>query len=131
MIWAVLLALFAGQSEATPQTAPPAILDVDFAPLRPSEKVFAYLGPAGPYCPERLALMRVNGEAILNCRLGRAGHLYACKIVSASEPEFGLAARVMADRQRVTAPGSPSPRATITVRVPFVIGAPAAIGRSP
>jgi hypothetical protein len=71
--------------------------------------------------------MRLNGEAVLACRAGETGVLDNCKVVSASKPEFGLAARVMANRKRITAIGSPSTGETINVQVPFVVGAPAAV----
>lgn len=128
MIWVALFSLAAGQpSDAAPPAATPQVYEAEFAPLHRGEKEYANLGPVGPYYPDRYARMRLNGEAILKCEAAEAGVLKGCGVASATQIEFGLAARMLAYRKRITAAGSPSPGETIFVRVPFIIGAPVAV----
>jgi hypothetical protein len=103
------------------------VYDATFRPLKGSERAYSDLGPAGPYYPERAANARVNGQAILSCRVAAGGDLEGCKPVAEMpvDSSFGVAARVMADRKRIFVENAPPPGQTILVRVSFVIGSPA------
>jgi len=101
-------------------------VDARFAPLLKSERGFARLGPVGPFYPEKASRRRQEGEVVLDCFVAATGLLTKCKIRSETPAkyDFGVAARVMADRGRVLAPESATVGAPIAVRVPFVLGAP-------
>ena len=103
--------------------------DVIFAPLRRSERSYSSLGPVGPYYPEYAVSAGKNGEAILDCLATTSGVLKRCRIVSETPAgyAFGVAARIMADRRRITAPLPASEGLTVRVRVPFVRGAPVTV----
>jgi len=105
------------------------IYDVEFAPLAPSERQYAHLGPAGPYYPERAFRTHQNGEGQLRCKAGLDGDLQQCAPF-AERPAgsgFAEAALILADRKRVSAMGAPPAGESIIVRVPFAIGAPAIV----
>ena len=125
MALAILLAL-ALQVAADPT---PKIYEVEFAPLAPSERQYAYLGPAGPYFPENALQMHQRGEGRLRCIVGADGDLLQC-VQLAEGPAgsgFASAAQVLADRKRVRVTGSPPLGERITVRIPFAIGAPVSL----
>ncbi|HLZ81927.1 MAG TPA: TonB family protein [Caulobacteraceae bacterium] len=60
---------------------------------------YAFLGPPGPYFPDRAARMGVGGMAILNCEVGNEDRLQKCRLVEDSPAglAFGLAALRMAE----------------------------------
>lgn len=121
------LALLLAATLQTAATGPvDKVYDVAFAPLAPSERRFAGLGPAGPYYPDRASRAEQNGEARLRCVAGANGDLLQCAILAETPQDsgFGLAARILADRKRVRATAAPTVGEPITVRVPFVRGAP-------
>lgn len=109
-------------------TAPvePAIYEAEFAPLKSSELRYAAFGPVGPYYPQ--AAGRTRGEAFLQCLVGAGGTLKRCKVMSEKPKSlgFGDASRIMADRGRIKAGGSPAEGETIVVHVPFEPVAPVA-----
>ncbi len=110
--------------------APPKVYEVEFAPLRGAELSYKSMGPVGPYYPQWAGDHHLNGEGVLKCQAGEAGLLLHCAPV-AETPNgtgFSIAARIMAERKRVKAVGSPPVGETILVRVPFVIGAPVTSG---
>jgi hypothetical protein len=102
------------------------IYEVEFAPLAPSESQYAHLGPAGPYYPERAFRNHQSGEGQLRCIAGVDGDLQQCALFAEEPAEsgFATAARILADRKRVRAAGSPPVGESTIVRVPFVLGAP-------
>ena len=100
--------------------------EASFAPLPKSERQYSKLGPVGPFYPEPAFRAGRSGEATLECKAGGSGVLERCKVMSEAPTgfHFGDAARIMADRKRIHAAGSPPSGETILVRVPFVLGAP-------
>jgi hypothetical protein len=102
------------------------VYDVVFAPLERQERRYADLGPVGPYYPERASRAHQSGEAILQCQAEASGRLQHCAPVAETRGGWGfaIAARIMADRKRIMAAGSPTAGETILVRVPFSLGAP-------
>lgn len=109
--------------------AAPRTLDAEFRPLKKSERGHARNGPAGPYYPQAAYDGRVSGLGLLRCRVGAGGELQGCKPVAETpkNSNFAIAARIMADRKRIFVAGDTAPGETINVRVPFVLGAPAAV----
>lgn len=105
------------------------VYDAAFRPLRKSERSYAKNGPAGPYYPQRAYDARSSGSAIIRCRLAEGGELEACKPIAElpTNSNFAIAARIMADRKRIYVDGRPPVGQTVLVRVPFVLGAPAAV----
>ena len=103
--------------------------EVEFAPLAPSERQYAHLGPAGPYFPDRAVRNKRSGEGRLRCTAGMDGDLQGCVEVDEqpSGSDFSAAARILADRKRIRAAGTPQAGESIIVRVPFKLGAPAAV----
>lgn len=118
-----ILAMAAALDTASPPDAP---VEVRFAPLLKSERGFARLGPVGPFYPQKAAQLGRQGEAVLDCQVASGARLIKCKVRSETPAkyDFGVAARVMADRGRVLAPEEASIGAPISVRVPFALGAP-------
>jgi hypothetical protein len=128
MISLVLLALASAEAPEAPK-AKPGVYQAQFAPLRKSERHYAAVGPVGPYYPQSAIMARQNWVAVLTCSLGEAGALKRCKPVR-EEPkgfDFGVAARVMADRRHITVSEALKQDEPIYVVVPFVIGAPAVV----
>ncbi len=120
---AILLAAALQAAAADPAQK---IYEVEFAPLAPSERQYAHLGPGGPYYPERAFRNHQNGEGQLRCKAGADGDLQQC-VQFAEGPAgsgFADAARILADRKRVRATGAPPVGESIVVRVPFIIGSP-------
>ncbi len=109
MIWIALIALAA---DASADVAPPkdsAVYDVRCA------------RDCRPYFPDAAARAHAGGGAVLQCRAGVDGVLEACEVLG-ERPEgvnFGVAARIMADRKVIRAVGAPRPGDTILVRVIF------------
>lgn len=108
---------------------PQQLYEVEFAPLLPSERRFAYVGPAGPYYPERAFRNHQNGEGRLRCVVGAQGSLQQCVPFAEGPTGYGFAdaARILAERRRVRVTGAASEGESVMVRVPFVIGAPATV----
>ncbi len=131
MILVALAALAAVVGSEAPVPAAPTRYEVTFAPLKKAERTFADIGPVGPYFPERAYRAGRSGEATLRCRVGPSGTLERCTVLSDKPKDygFGIAARIMADRKRIVAVGSPNEGETILVRVPFSLGAPVAFER--
>lgn len=107
----------------------PRVYEVEFAPLKRSERQYAGSGPVGPYYPMRAVDLHLNGTATLRCRAGEAGEFQTCLPVEENPSGAGFeeAALRMADRQRIKAAGSPPVGQFILVRVPFTLGAPASV----
>lgn len=111
------------------QSAPEAaskVYEVEFAPLTPSERMYAVLGPSGPYYPEVAVRNNLSGEALLHCTVGQDGELRQCAKgeESPSGSAFADAAWLLAARRRIRVVGAAPVGTTITVRVPFSLGAP-------
>jgi hypothetical protein len=123
---AAVAALVGAPEDGGPSEVTPTSYEVDFTPLLKSERTYARLGPVGPFYPQRAVDARKNGEATLECRTASSGTLERCKVISETPLgfDFGVAARVMADRKRIVAAASLPPGQTIRVRVPFALGAP-------
>jgi hypothetical protein len=120
---AILLAAAVQAAAADPGQK---IYEVEFAPLAPSERQYAHLGPAGPYYPERALRNHQNGEGQLRCIAGVDGDLQQC-VPFAEGPAgsgFADAAQILADRRRVRVAGSPPVGESLIVRVPFTTGPP-------
>jgi hypothetical protein len=115
--------------QASGAEPPQKTYEVEFAPLAPSERQYAHLGPAGPYFPDRAFRNNQSGEGRLRCTAGVDGDLQGCVEVyeRPSGSDFSVAARILADRKRLRAVGAPAVGESIVVRVPFVLGAPAAV----
>jgi len=124
-----LAILLATALQATGAEPPQKTYEVEFAPLAPSERQYAHLGPAGPYFPERALRNNQSGEGRLSCTAGVDGDLQGCVEVNErpSGSGFSIAARILADRKRIRAAGAPAAGESIIVRVPFVLGAPATV----
>ncbi len=121
-MFAMLMA-FALQSASE---AAPKVYEVEFAPLAPSERQYASLGPAGPYFPEFAFRKHQSGEALLHCTAGQDGELKQC-IHGEENPGgsgFADAARMLAARRRIRAVDGTPVGISIAVRVPFALGAP-------
>jgi hypothetical protein len=123
----ITLAVLAMEQSVEAASQQQQVYEAVFRPLKKSERSYARLGPAGPYYPERAFNARTNGQAILRCRVAAAGELQNCKPVSEApaDSQFAIAARIMADRKRITVAGVAAAGETILVRVPFVLSAPA------
>jgi hypothetical protein len=120
------LALAQASAAAAPQQP---VYEATFRPLKKSEQRFRSLGPVGPYYPERAFRNRTSGEATLSCQVAGGGELENCKRVAETpvDSDFSVAARIMADRKRIFVADAVPEGATILVRVPFVLGAPASV----
>jgi hypothetical protein len=121
------LALVQGPESAAKQ---PPIYEAAFRPLRRSERMYAPLGPVGPYYPQVAVDRRKSGDAVLSCQVGESGTLKKCKPVSDNPVNlnFALAARAMANQNRIfVADQALVEGETILVRVPFVLGAPVTV----
>lgn len=106
--------------------APPKVYEIEFAPLPPSERQYASLGPAGPYFPEFAFRKHQSGEALLHCTASQDGELKQC-IQGEENPGgsgFADAARLLAARRRIRAVGGTPVGTPIVVRVPFALGSP-------
>jgi len=126
---------FGNGALAQPTASPSgAMFEATFKPLLRSESGYAALGPAGPFYP-RSAISRngkdvnvLRGDAVLECKSTRSGELNDCKIVSANPlKEFGLAAKVMAARRRLSVAGGPVDGQVVQVHVPFDPGTTAQV----
>jgi TonB family protein len=51
---------------------------------------YGYLGPPGPYFPDRAARSGVGGEVVADCHVGDGGRLDSCRIVAVAPAEFGF-----------------------------------------
>lgn len=124
----LVIALAAFALAQAPEPADETIHAAVFAPLAKAEQRFARLGPAGAFYPDAAVRKRRNGKAVLRCVAGPAGRLDRCEVVSESPPRlhFGAAARVLAERGRITVADAPA-GAVVFVGVPFTIGAPAEV----
>jgi hypothetical protein len=126
---AIVLAAVAGPTSTPPVQAgdQSVTYEVAFVPLPSSERRYAALGPVGPFYPQNAVRQKgggvgvTTGEAILECHTGAAGGLDHCKIISEAPTgfDFGVAARVMADRRRIIVENGPPEGEAIRVRVPF------------
>ena len=122
----MLVAMLAFALAQGAEAAAPPVYEAVFRPLRKSERSYARLGPVGPFYPQVAADAGRSGEATMSCRVAAGGALEACRPVAEGPLRFnfGVAARVMADRKRIVVDGA-SVGETVLVRVPFVLGAPA------
>lgn len=115
MIGAMILA--AAVAGADPQVQPAV-----FAPLSDVEtRRYGRLAPAGPFYPARAAEAKLSGEAVLECRVGKAGSLKACKPLGERPGgwSFGAAAKVMAERGRISVADTPPEGSPVWIHVPF------------
>lgn len=129
MLAVMVMAMALGQATDGASQQQQEVYDAAFRPLRRSERSYAKNGPAGPYYPQRAHDARTSGSAIIRCRLLEGGELEACKPISQlpTNSNFAIAARIMADRKRIYLDGNLPVGETVFVRVPFVLGAPAAV----
>ena len=98
-----------------------------FVPLPSSESKFAALGPVGPFFPQGAlkqnagSISVTSGGAVLECVAKAEGVLERCRVVSETPTgfNFGLAAKVLADRRRIFVTGAPPGGEAIGVHVRF------------
>lgn len=56
-----------------------------------SDPQYNFLGPAGPYYPERALRMNVTGSATIACEAGAAGQLSDCTVIEEAPKGYGFA----------------------------------------
>lgn len=126
----LLTAILASALAQSPAAVSQRLYEAEFSPLLKSERRYSSFGPVGPFYPQVAIEAHKGGEATLSCQVTSSGTLEKCKVVAETPTNyhFGIAARVMADRKRISVSGTPVGE-TIFVRVPFVLGAPATVER--
>jgi hypothetical protein len=104
----------------TDPTAHP-VYDAVFAPLKRSEAQYAYLGPVGPYWPDRAVREGKGGGAVLDCLVEANGQLAKCKAVGEKPTGWGFeeAALIMAQRGRISVSSDAPVGEIVHVRVLF------------
>lgn len=118
---ASLALLVQGPGTAQTTAAPVVFYEAVFKPLKRSEAQYAYLGPVGPYYPERASADGIRGGAVIDCRVQEGGKLAECKAAAEKPAGYGFpdAALIMARRGLITV-GPEAPLGEIVhVRVMF------------
>lgn len=71
---------------------PPAFSEPRF---KPHDRVYDWLGPVGPYYPDKASRMNVGGVAVLECVADASGALRPCRAILEDPPTAGFADAAM------------------------------------